>query len=183
MTVSFIIKNIAALITFIAFFWGASRFFLVKDEGAKKGKLIITALGLPATLLNIYFVYVTPGTNLEQNIASALLYFFATWMFFASVKAAKANSLSFAFSEQGPSGVVTSGPYKVVRHPFYVSYSLAWFAGFVGTFNYLLLAVAVGMFAIYWRSASHEERVLLDGNLQSDYKEYRARTGMFLPKL
>src|SRR5690606_36944772 len=126
----------------------ASNFFLVKDEGAKKGKRIITSLGLPATLLNIYFIYATRGTSLEQDVASILLYIAATVLLFVSVKASKANQLSFAFSEQGPSGVVKHGPYKFVRHPFYVSYTLAWIAGFVGTYNYTLLIVVLGMFFI-----------------------------------
>lgn len=183
MTISFLVKNLAALVTFGAFFWGASKFFIVKDEGAKKGKLIITSLGLPATLINLYFVYATRGTTQWQDLAAIVLYLVATWVFFASVTASKTSNLSFAFSEQGPSGVVKNGPYKIVRHPFYTSYTLAWIAGFAGTGNYILLAVAIIMFAIYWKSASHEENVILNSSLQNDYKEYKNQTGMFLPKI
>lgn len=183
MTFPFLIKNLLAIITFVSFSWGASRFFLVKDEGAKKGKKIISMIGLPSVAINVYFLWVTQNISMGQNLASSFLFSLSLLIFWQSIQAAKKNHLSFAFSNEKPSGVVQHGPYKFIRHPFYLSYTLAWIAGYVGTNNLILLAIAIGMFALYLKSAVNEERVILKSDLKNDYSGYKKNTGMFFPRI
>ena len=78
--------------------------------------------------------------------------------------------------------LVTSGPYRYVRHPFYlagitgvVGASLVaanWFFLLAGTLPYGLLVI---------RTRTEEEKLI--ERFGDDYREYMARTGRFLPRL
>ena len=77
--------------------------------------------------------------------------------------------------------LVTEGPYRWVRHPFYDCMALfvmatalmmaSWFVIVVGTLMFTLLAI---------RSRTEEEKLL--ERFGESYRAYRARTGRFLPR-
>src|SRR5271167_3380655 len=75
-----------------------------------------------------------------------------------------------------PSAVCENGPYKFVRHPFYLSYMVA-FPSLVTS------AVCMLSIALFVYMAFDDERVLLQSELAADYQTYRRRAGMFLPRL
>ena len=78
--------------------------------------------------------------------------------------------------------LVTRGPYRFVRHPFYDSAAVLvlatsmmmanWFVLLVGALVFLLLAV---------RSHTEEEKLLI--RFGDTYRAYRSQTGRFLPKI
>jgi protein-S-isoprenylcysteine O-methyltransferase Ste14 len=81
-----------------------------------------------------------------------------------------------------PSAVCENGPYKFVRHPFYLSYVVA-FLGAVVAFPSLVTAVVCSLdIALFIFMAFDDERVLLRSELAADYQAYRKRVGMFLPR-
>ena len=79
--------------------------------------------------------------------------------------------------------LVTNGPYRWVRHPFYVAVLLLicaaallsanWFLGGIGLFVFLLLAMI---------RISIEERKLVE-RFGEEYRSYMKRTRRFLPRL
>jgi protein-S-isoprenylcysteine O-methyltransferase Ste14 len=82
-----------------------------------------------------------------------------------------------------PAAVCRSGPYKFVRHPFYLSYMLA-FLGMVAAFpSGVTASVCMLNIALFVYMASDDERVLLCSPLAGDYLNYRTRTRMFLPRV
>jgi protein-S-isoprenylcysteine O-methyltransferase Ste14 len=78
--------------------------------------------------------------------------------------------------------LVTTGPYRWVRHPFYTSAALMvpgsslaaanWFFFVIGCVVFLLLAIRTGK----------EEQNLI-GRFGDDYRNYRKRTGRFIPRV
>jgi protein-S-isoprenylcysteine O-methyltransferase Ste14 len=75
---------------------------------------------------------------------------------------------------------VTPSLYKFIRHPLYVGWFIAfWATPFMTTGHLLFAAVATGyiLSAIPW-----EERDL-SSFLGEDYRRYRARTPMFVPRI
>jgi protein-S-isoprenylcysteine O-methyltransferase Ste14 len=78
--------------------------------------------------------------------------------------------------------LVTRGPYRFVRHPFYDSAAVLvvatsmmmanWFVLLTGALMFVLLAV---------RSRTEEDRLLT--RFGDSYEAYRSRTGRFLPKV
>jgi protein-S-isoprenylcysteine O-methyltransferase Ste14 len=82
-----------------------------------------------------------------------------------------------------PPSVCDAGPYRYVRHPFYLSYIVA-FVGVGAAFPSLVVSgvclVNVGLF-VYM--AFDDERVLLGSAIVADYQAYRGRVGMLVPRL
>src|SRR5271167_1121310 len=81
-----------------------------------------------------------------------------------------------------PAAVCESGPYKFLRHPFYLSYMVA-FLGAAAAFPSLVTAlVSIACIGLFVYMAIDDERVLLRSALAEDYESYRQRVGMFLPR-
>jgi len=88
---------------------------------------------------------------------------------------------AFAFIRVSPATLTTAGPYRVVRHPIYAAYLLAWCAGAAVAAQPVLLLGVVCMGLFYTTAARQEESWFLTGPLACSYREYRRRTGMFFP--
>ena len=78
--------------------------------------------------------------------------------------------------------LVTRGPYRWVRHPFYLATALAVAANSLVTANWFLAltgGIAFGLLVI--RTRIEEEKLI--ERFGEDYREYMKRTGRFLPRL
>lgn len=80
--------------------------------------------------------------------------------------------------------LVTSGPYRYVRHPVYGSFTVIAVGLSLVFRSYLLAAVATVWLATSMRWAAAEETLLASPEgLGEAYRSYRERTGRFLPRL
>ena len=78
--------------------------------------------------------------------------------------------------------LVVNGPYRFVRHPFYVALAL-WMTAFsFMAANWFLLAGGLSVLALLVIRTDAEEARLV-ARFGDAYKEYMSRTGRFLPKL
>lgn len=78
--------------------------------------------------------------------------------------------------------LVTSGPYRWVRHPFYVAFALATTANSLVAANWYLFACGATAFALLVLRTRTEEQKLVE-RFGDAYKQYMERTGRFLPYL
>ncbi len=83
-------------------------------------------------------------------------------------------------SAAGVEGIITSGPYRYVRHPIYsADIIFAW--GIALAFPYLpVLLAAVWLSAVMVAWASMEEDALAE-RFAKEYQAYRQRTPMLIP--
>ncbi|HJV95159.1 MAG TPA: methyltransferase [Albitalea sp.] len=86
--------------------------------------------------------------------------------------------LTVAFSSDIPEHVVTSGPYRFMRHPFYAAYCLTWVAGAVASWSWNAALAAAVMVVQYVQAARLEEAKFAASPLAHGYREYRT-TGWF----
>jgi protein-S-isoprenylcysteine O-methyltransferase Ste14 len=109
-------------------------------------------------------------------LAAALaLFLWAAWT-------NRGRRLGLAFAGRVSAHVETRGPYRLVRHPFYASYLLAFAAGAVGAWSpWVLPAVAAGVLT-YARAAREEEAGFLASGLADAYRAYAGRVGGFVPR-
>ena len=77
--------------------------------------------------------------------------------------------------------LVTTGPYRWVRHPFYVCFGLAIVANSLVSANLFIFAAGVVVFTLLAIRMRKEEAKLLD-RFGEEYRVYRERTGAFLPR-
>jgi protein-S-isoprenylcysteine O-methyltransferase Ste14 len=77
--------------------------------------------------------------------------------------------------------LVTSGPYRYVRHPIYSGILVGMLGtGLATSLDWFIGLVVVGAYFIY--SATIEER-LMSASFPQEYRAYRARTKMLVPFL
>jgi len=78
-----------------------------------------------------------------------------------------------------PQKLVTSGPYKFVRHPQYLGLVFIW-VGWWWVWA-AVYAFYFGMFilALTWIEAYLEEKILFEKEFGGQYREYKRHTGMF----
>lgn len=78
--------------------------------------------------------------------------------------------------------LVTSGPYKAIRHPYYAAAALLMLANSLLSANLLLAAAALVVWGLLWCRLPAEERAL-EAAFGEQYRRYAGRTGRFLPRL
>jgi len=77
--------------------------------------------------------------------------------------------------------LVTTGPYRYVRHPFYLAGIVSNLGGSLMTANWFLLLLGLVPLGFLVVRTRIEEEKLID-RFGDDYRDYMARTGRFLPR-
>ena len=109
-------------------------------------------------------------------LASLLLYEWAR-------RTIRERRFHIAWSGEVPDTVCDAGPYRFVRHPIYLSYILAFLALTVAFPTLVTGAILLFNCALYAHAARSDERDLAASALKEPYAAYKARTGMFCPRL
>ncbi len=79
--------------------------------------------------------------------------------------------------------MVTSGPYRWIRHPLYASSLLMLFSfGVIASNWFLLLYSSIGLIAFRWLVIPVEEQHLIQ-KFGDTYRDYQNQTGALFPKL
>ena len=78
--------------------------------------------------------------------------------------------------------LVTNGPYRWIRHPFYDAALLLTVAISLTTANWFFLLAGILFFVLVWIRSRTEEKNLL-ARFGDSYRRYRETTGAFLPRL
>lgn len=77
--------------------------------------------------------------------------------------------------------LVTSGPYKWVRHPLYsVGTAQAFLLSLAASNAFFLVTSSLALVFLAWRTPQEEARLI--ERFGDEYREYMQRTGRFLPK-
>lgn len=84
--------------------------------------------------------------------------------------------------EKRPTGVVSTGSFRYVRHPLYLASILFYLGLSFSTGSLLSLALLVVIFVFYNYLAGYEEK-LLEMKYRKAYKRYKEKTGKWVPKL
>ena len=100
--------------------------------------------------------------------------------FLAHYALGKSWSISVVIKEQH--SLVTSGPYRWVRHPIYTAAFMFVLATFLVTANWFIGITLLGISVVVAVRAGKEEQILIEA-FGDEYREYMQRTGRFLPVL
>lgn len=76
--------------------------------------------------------------------------------------------------------LVTSGPYRYVRHPYYTTTAITMASVTILTANWLIGLSCIGVLALIALRTSKEEENLVE-KFGDEYLRYRNKTGKFLP--
>jgi protein-S-isoprenylcysteine O-methyltransferase Ste14 len=111
-----------------------------------------------------------------------LLFSAALTMFIWTVRATARTRPSLIYDPAAPKILMRHGPYRFVRHPFYLTYLLFWTgtaAAVAGAAGWLLPLI---MATLYYRAAVKEEQAFYASGMANEYAAYCGEAGMFWPK-
>lgn len=138
-------------------------------------------IGIAVTHFGVLLVRGSAGPG--WAVAGIVLYLAAASLFLSSVEAARRVPLARAMVDDPmPASLVTTGPFSLIRHPLYLSYTMAWLAAPIATHGPVAGLFTVVAIAIYVIAARREEQ-LLEERFGEAYREYRTTTGYVLPPL
>ena len=153
-----------------------------KSKQMPAGANLVSAAVLTTLAVFLILLWTGEAPLIAQLVALALEAL-SLWIFFRTIAASRDGALHFAFDTENPVSLVTSGPYRYVRHPFYTSYLIFWTGLAIGTWSLWAVPVLVLMAVLYTVAARGEEAKFARTQMSDEYATYRARTGMFWPKL
>ncbi len=167
-----------ASLCFAAFSWGVKKHF--RSTGAMPLGMKITSL-LSLALFAAFLWRAAQGVSFTWFLAIAL-FSASLAVFAAAIAASRRTPPTLAFDTDRPAFLLQNGPYRFVRHPFYLAYVLFWLGTAAATNGWLSWLAPAVMTALYIEAAVREERKFADSSLAQAYRAYRIRAGMFWPR-
>jgi len=142
-----------------------------------------------ATLGGIAFVLAT-GVLLWKGLIAGLDLTLATYGAALSVlslvlyewarKTVTGLRFSVALAGDVPEAVCESGPYRYIRHPFYLSYLIASLGMLIATTHLVAVAAFLFNMILFIYMARDDERTLEASALGEQYRAYEQRVGFLL---
>jgi protein-S-isoprenylcysteine O-methyltransferase Ste14 len=170
---------VLGFVCFAAFSWGVKGHFRHTGK-IPAGTILISLLtvgGFGWFALRLAIVPVGAGW-----VVAGLLFVAGLVLFAWTIRATRQTPPTLAFDTDKPSFLLRHGPYRFVRHPFYLSYLLFW-TGTAVAFSGILPWVAPAvMLAVYRIAAGREEQKFAGSDLRAAYEAYRRQAGMFFPR-
>jgi protein-S-isoprenylcysteine O-methyltransferase Ste14 len=175
-----VLSTICAAVAFISFAWGVKGHFQVEGRlpPAMRALSAFSLLSFAAFLWAMF----RHGTGAGPGAAATLLSIGATALFWWAVAATRSRPPAVAHQPGAPFMVHDAGPYALVRHPFYLAYSLFWIGTAIAAGG-LQWVLAVVLVAWYVLTARAEEGRFATSDIAAPYARYKARTGMLVPRV
>ena len=147
-------------------------------KGAALRLLLVTVAIMLTRTLRIHQIFAVHPSSIAMNIFGIVLCVaglaFAVW---ARVNLGRNWGTPMSLKEGHE--LVTTGPYRVVRHPIYTGILVATVGtGFVVNMVWLLFSAVICTYFVY--SARTEERLMMQ-TFPDRYPEYKKRTNALIP--
>ncbi len=169
----------AGAVVFLAFIWGVKGHFRSSRlPGWATLIAVLSILSFAAFVAGVLQAEPSPRIPVALVLQALSLALFAS-----AVRATRATRLTYVGDDDTPTFLISHGPYRWVRHPFYTSYILFWGACAIMTNSILSYAGFIVMTIAYVVSATSEERKFAGSDLADEYGRYRQKTGLFWPKI
>lgn len=162
----------------MTFLWATKRHFVVSGPmpAGMRAVILLSFLGSAWFVVRVVIAGAGPGAPY-----AIILMVVSLGLFCWTVKATRARRLPIAFADDLPDFICRSGPYRFVRHPFYLSYILCWLGTSAATSDVWSWVVPVVMSVFYVVIARREERRFTTSRLAGLYDAYQKSTAMFIP--
>ena len=149
----------------------------LRDNGAVLGQISFLSGMLCVLCMGLF-----SGLLLPLALCGAIFALCSVMLYEWTRRTVVDRNFYVALSGQVPDAVCDSGPYRYVRHPFYLSYMLAFLGVAVAFPSVIVSGVCLLNMGLFVYMAMDDERVLLVSTLGADYKGYKRRVRMFLPR-
>lgn len=169
------------LIPFLYFLTAGANTFTVpklRDNGATLGQISFLSGMVCVLFMGLFY-----GLRVPAAVCGAILALGSLMLYEWTRRTVIDRNFYIGLSGEVPGAVCDTGPYRHVRHPFYLSYMVAFVAVAVAFPSPIVSGVCVLNMGLFVYMAFDDERVLLASAMAADYESYKMRVGMFLPRL
>jgi protein-S-isoprenylcysteine O-methyltransferase Ste14 len=167
--------------TLIVFAVALQNFFVQPPALTRQQRLFQDLSVLLGVTHGLALIVLDPASD-RWAVIGIGMYAAALALFLSALEAARRVPMTRTFVYQPKCDtILDKGPYKVIRHPIYLSYSLAWLAAPVAMHSIFLGLTALFMVACYVTSAREEERLLASGARATEYAQFCSRTWRMVP--
>jgi protein-S-isoprenylcysteine O-methyltransferase Ste14 len=147
------------------------------DNGALLGELSFVSGMLCVLVTGLFY-----GLQVPAALCGCILALCSVMLYQWSRRTVVDRNFYIALSGQVPAAVCDMGPYHFVRHPFYLSYMVAFLGVAVAFPSLIVSGVCLLNVGLFVYMALDDERVLLGSPIAADYGRYKTHVGMFLPR-
>jgi protein-S-isoprenylcysteine O-methyltransferase Ste14 len=159
---------------------GANIFMVPKlrDNGAMLGQISFISGMVCVLVMGLFYSLLVPAA-----VCGAILAVAAVMLYEWTRRTVVDRNFYVGLAGEVPPAVCDAGPYHFVRHPFYLSYMVAFVAVAVAFPSLIVAGVCLANIGLFVHMALDDERVLSSSSLGADYTSYKSRVGMFLPRV
>ena len=159
---------------------GANIFMVPKlrDNGAALGQISFISGMVCVLVMGLFYGLLVPAA-----ICGAILALGAVILFEWTRRTVVDRNFYVGMAGEVPPALCDAGPYCYVRHPFYLSYIVAFIGVAVAFPSLIVSGVCLANVGLFVYMAFDDERVLLGSAIAGGYELYKKRVGMFLPRL
>jgi protein-S-isoprenylcysteine O-methyltransferase Ste14 len=175
-----VLTIISTAVAFVSFAWGVRGHFQVEGR-LPPAMQALSAFSLLA-FASFLWIIVRHGVPPGRAMATVVLATAATGLFWWAVSTTRTRPPAVAHQPGTPTMVHDAGPYALVRHPFYLSYSMLWLGTALAA-DGLQWVFALVLIGWYYVTARAEEERFEASAIAGPYARYKARTGMIIPKI
>lgn len=143
--------------------------------------LVFSTITLLILILSLFQVGTMEYTSENQTIRiiGLVFYILFSWVQIWATKVLGDNySQDVAIKKDHK--LITSGPFKIVRHPQYLSQFLMDLGGAAATLSFVLVPIALLQIPFLFMRASLEDK-LLEKHFGESFKEFKKKTGQIFP--
>ena len=168
------------LSTICLFVWARFGHFINKSTGSSRWLLLYDLVVAIHICISAYYYFEVEITQASRIYGPLSLITLSLVLFVLTVRTATQLKLAL---QNDIDSLYTRGPYSLVRHPYYLSYILAWSSTAL-MFNYSLLWITLIILVVFYIAlAVFEERSIRSSAYADEYIMYCKRAGMFLPRM
>lgn len=102
-------------------------------------------------------------------------------LFWWTIQMTRAQGFYLAYAKESPTAFVTTGPYMLVRHPFYVAYLLFWLGMLVAAPWWPTLGCLLILLYLYIVAARGEEMKFEQTEFAEEYRKYKESVRFMIP--
>lgn len=170
------------IINYVSFFWSVVGVFRKHNDQDVKKYRFLQFTSISTWIVSLILVYKSEISSAKYLycIIAQIVCLIGFWY---NTSVARQAKFSIVFSNDTPNIFIKSGLYKVVRHPFYMIYLIAYSAVGIIIPNPILLLLILAMYLIYYTAAKLEERKFHNSQFSEEYEVYKRQTGMLFPKI
>jgi protein-S-isoprenylcysteine O-methyltransferase Ste14 len=149
-----------------------------RDTGAVLGQLSLASGMACVIVMGLFYGLLVPAA-----LCGAILAMGAVILYEWTRRTVVDRHFYVGLAGEVPPVLCDAGPYRYVRHPFYLSYVLAFVAIAVAFPSLIVSGVCLANIGLFVYMAIDDERTLLGSAIAADYQSCRGRVGMFMPRI